>query len=601
MFTELHMKYVFFLYGLSFFVLGFAIVMYPKKNSVFALAPHLNLIAGFGLIHGLNEWLDLFIQIHPAGTTHALELTRAITLPTSFLFLLLFGTQSNDKSRQPNLWLRSCPIVLMSLWLASVLFSDNKAQMNDIASRYLLGFPGAVLTSYALSRHLTTLRQTGLRGVIKHLKLMIVVFFAYGILAGLIVKKAPFFPANIFNYDLILNICGTPIQIFRAICASLLAYSTLRVLSVFHWETQQQLRESESRLRTIASASPAILIKSDIRGRFTSIEGQGAEGLPGPVSELIGRPISDLFPDFDIERVHTQAWHPGMVHNSKVTAASKTYELGYSPVQDEEGDISGYVGAAIDITQRLEAKSEIDAYRQELSKTRRLTELGMMSKVLAEKLKKPLNVAHMLLQRLAVESDTPQASQNTTHAIEQSLEQVTEAFSVVKRFCDHVDMPATVPQNTSLDLQDFFARLIAVFEDRAKQANLTITLDFCPPKICLIIAPKELQYIVSTVMEHILERANTETDQALKIQCHPKADHLLIQFTDTCYTLSKEEIDNAFVPFALNTPDAEHHELGLAVVQQIAQENQGSITINSQEGQGTTFSLTLPTCPSQKG
>jgi signal transduction histidine kinase len=266
-------------------------------------------------------------------------------------------------------------------------------------------------------------------------------------------------------------------------------------------------------------------------------------------------------------------------------------------VQDEEGDISEYVGAAIDITQSMEAKSKIDAYRQELSKTRRLTELGMMSKVLAEKLKKPLNVAHVLLQRLAVEYDTAHPNQGMDNAVEQSLEQVNEAFSVVKRFCDHVDMPAAPPQNTALDLQDFFARLIAVFEDRAKRANLTITLAPCPPKICLIITSKELQYIVSTVIEHILERANTKTNQTLEIQCHFETDKLLIQFTDTCRGLSKEDIDNAFVPFALNTSDAEHHELGLAVVQQIAHENQGSITINSQEGQGTTFSLTLPTCP----
>jgi len=39
---------VFFIYGLAFFVIGLAIVIYPKKDSEFKLANNLLLIAGFG-------------------------------------------------------------------------------------------------------------------------------------------------------------------------------------------------------------------------------------------------------------------------------------------------------------------------------------------------------------------------------------------------------------------------------------------------------------------------------------------------------------------------------------------------------------------------
>lgn len=49
------MEVVFFIYGLGFFILGFAVTLYPKKNSTFALAEHLYLIAGFGFLHGINE------------------------------------------------------------------------------------------------------------------------------------------------------------------------------------------------------------------------------------------------------------------------------------------------------------------------------------------------------------------------------------------------------------------------------------------------------------------------------------------------------------------------------------------------------------------
>ncbi|MCF7972582.1 MAG: HAMP domain-containing histidine kinase [Phycisphaerae bacterium] len=485
MFTDLHMKYVFFLYGLSFFMLGFAILIYPKQNSAFSLARHLNLIAGFGLIHGANEWLDLLILMHRPASTFVLELLQAVTLPVSFIFLLLFGVQKIEASpRQPS-WLRSCPWGLLALWTIVVLFSSDRLQSGDIAARYLLGFPGTVLTSIALYRHLAALRETGLNAVIKHLKFMIVVFSIYGLLAGFIVKASPFFPANLLNYDWVIGTFGIPVQVFRALCAACLAYSTLRVLSVFHWETQQQVRGAES---------------------------------------------------------------------------------------------------------------EIANYRSELSRTRRLTELGMMSKILADKLRKPLSVSQVLLQRLAMEDDKPKGRSDT---VEQCLGQLKEAVSVVKRFCDHVDMPA-MAQNAAIDLQDVLSRIIAAFKERAEAADLTISLDTCPSQARLMIAHKELQYIVSTLIEHILDRANRDTAQTLRIQCQQDTDQFLIQFKDTCRGLSAEDIEHAFVPFALNTSRAGHNDIGLAVVKQIVQENEGSISVNSQEGKGTTFCLRLPTYTDQE-
>lgn len=601
MFTELHMKYVFFLYGLSFFILGFAIIIYPKKHSMFALAPTFNWVAGFGLIHGINEWLDLFIRIHGPSNAAPLLVLRAVTLPASFFFLLLFGIQKVTEEKR-HIVIRTLPWILSVAWLLMILIGQDKFKMLDIGSRYWIGLPGAMLTAYALSCHLEPLRQTGLTAVIKHLKLMIVVFGVYGVLAGAIVPAASFFPASVMNYGWVVSTLGVPIQIFRAVCAALLAYSTLQVLSVFHWETQQQLLENESRLRTIASASPAILFKSNITGELISIEGRGADSLPVPVGSLIGQPISELFPDFDFDSINAQSWKRGSVYSGTVTVGDKTYDIGYCPVQDDDGEISGYVGAAMDISERLKAQTEVNTYRRELSQTRRLTELGMMSKVLANKLTKPLNATQGLLQRLAVDLEKSHPDQGISDMVEQGLAEVHQAFSTVKRFCDDVDMPAH-PKNTILDLHDFFARIIAVFEDRAQRVHLGIQLDVDASHLCLVIAPKELQYVISTLIEHILDRAGQNGQhemQALAIQCQRHPGQAILLFRDNCRTLSHEEIQNAFVPFALDTADADHSGMGLAVVQKIIEENQGSITVNSQEGQGTSFELTLPICPSQE-
>ncbi|MHC4346695.1 MAG: hypothetical protein ACYSUP_18660, partial [Planctomycetota bacterium] len=60
---DVPMIFVWFVYGLAFFCLGLIIVIYPKKGSFFRLAEHIWWIAGFGILHGINEWLDMFIEL----------------------------------------------------------------------------------------------------------------------------------------------------------------------------------------------------------------------------------------------------------------------------------------------------------------------------------------------------------------------------------------------------------------------------------------------------------------------------------------------------------------------------------------------------------
>src|SRR3989304_6498664 len=58
---------VFFLYGLAFVVMGLSIFFQPRKGSDFRIGSILWLLAGFGIIHGVNEWLDMWAIIKGRG------------------------------------------------------------------------------------------------------------------------------------------------------------------------------------------------------------------------------------------------------------------------------------------------------------------------------------------------------------------------------------------------------------------------------------------------------------------------------------------------------------------------------------------------------
>ena len=135
-----------------------------------------------------------------------------------------------------------------------------------------------------------------LTSVTRNLTVAAATFLVYGGLAGLFVTKADFFPASILNYRAFVAVAGFPIQVLRALCAVVAAWSIIRMLDVFRWETQENLRISELRCATIASAMPVFLFMTDRNMVVTFVQGKGLEALGLSPEQVRGRHISDVFP-----------------------------------------------------------------------------------------------------------------------------------------------------------------------------------------------------------------------------------------------------------------------------------------------------------------
>ena len=146
------MDLIFLIYGAAFFFLGTAILLQPKRGSSFKLAHIFWLLAFFGLIHGANEWLDMWKLQHESG--FILAVTSIVFLIISYIFLFEFGRRLvllnltiSDKKPALSILL-SWPIYLFLLGgiFFSALLSENPMQAMNIWGRYLLGFSGSVLT-----------------------------------------------------------------------------------------------------------------------------------------------------------------------------------------------------------------------------------------------------------------------------------------------------------------------------------------------------------------------------------------------------------------------------------------------------------------------
>lgn len=253
---------VFFLYGLGFFSMGLAVWLELGRASEFRHTRALFFLAGFGLLHGFHEWIEVYIHLpgsspllDPVGHL-LLEIFRVGLLSLSFLLLAIFGlrviladSQKPDRGRRETIrW----TAVLVGVWLGLVgliLWSHRPCGNEcvtavDVLSRYILAVPAAFLAAWAFTLQHDTFKARGMPVCARDLLWAAFALLLYGAVGQIFTKPSFLWPSTIINSNLFLETFGIPIQLFRAILAGIMAVFVIRALRAFELEREQKLIEA---------------------------------------------------------------------------------------------------------------------------------------------------------------------------------------------------------------------------------------------------------------------------------------------------------------------------------------------------------------------
>ncbi|MFT3892891.1 MAG: sensor histidine kinase [Anaerolineales bacterium] len=241
---------VYFFYGLSFFVMGLAVLLEVDRSSKLDFARALRSLAGFGLIHGGHEWIEMFLLIHPeileTSFYHYVGPGRVVLLATSFLFLISFGARMIAGSNRTRLSWQMLGVVT-AIWLVGLIWLffaepvDSRLVAMDVYSRYSLAIPGAALTAWGMILQRQKFLQAGMKGFDREMIAGAVAFGLYGGVGQLFVASSNVFPSAFLNSQVFLSWFGFPIQFFRSVMACIAAVAIISSLRAFEQETQRQL------------------------------------------------------------------------------------------------------------------------------------------------------------------------------------------------------------------------------------------------------------------------------------------------------------------------------------------------------------------------
>jgi signal transduction histidine kinase len=157
-----------------------------------------------------------------------------------------------------------------------------------------------------------------------------------------------------------------------------------------------------------------------------------------------------------------------------------------------------------------------------------------------------------------------------------------EAFAVINRRChallDFVESYRQLtriknPEKTTFPASELFAHVTTLYPQVKTQGEGLLTADRA-----------QLEQVLINLVKNACESGATE------VQVTMNGGEIRVK--DNGSGMSPDVIDHAFIPFFTTKPSGTG--IGLALCRQIILKHGGTISVDSQEGKGTTFTITLP-------
>ena len=223
-----------------------------------------------------------------------------------------------------------------------------------------------------------------------------------------------------------------------------------------------------------------------------------------------------------------------------------------------------------------------------LAKSERESAWREMAKQIAHEIKNPLTPMKLSVQYLqkAWDEKTPDWEERLQRFTNTIIEQIDSLSIIASEFSDFAKMPRT--RLAVIELSEIISNSIGIFKEATK-----IEFEFKVTSNHYVFADKEqLLRVFNNLIKNSIQAIPEPGSGIIAIDLKTVEDNHIVQVTDNGKGIPEDQKSKVFYPNF--TTKSGGMGLGLALVKNIIENSNGSISFESEEEKGTTFIITLP-------
>jgi signal transduction histidine kinase len=252
--------------------------------------------------------------------------------------------------------------------------------------------------------------------------------------------------------------------------------------------------------------------------------------------------------------------------------------------RDEIGRLSGSINRMIE--------------QISLENEKRMQSLGNLAAGVAHEVRNPLNSMAITIQYLKdIISDiheSPSDINNIEIEAKECLDimsrQIKELNRIVEEFLQ-LSRPTVMNFKIS-NMNDFIHDLMLNYTSLLEVGKVKLACSYSTVPVFANIDRDKLGQAISNIVINGIQAMPDGGELYVNISADFEINKAIIEIRDVGVGISQEILDRLFEPYFTTKPDGTG--LGLAITHKIIETHGGEIRVNSEEGQGSTFSILLP-------
>ena len=235
-------------------------------------------------------------------------------------------------------------------------------------------------------------------------------------------------------------------------------------------------------------------------------------------------------------------------------------------------------------------KNKTDSRGSVADTQKQLEELGKLTGGLAHEIKNPLSTIKVNLKLLSenIESSEDDSSLRWRKKIEVLSKETDRLAEIMDDFLRYIG--EIEPAFSAVNVNGLLSDLIDFYGPQALSCNVTIRAGLATEPIICSIDPDMIRQVLLNLFINA-QQAMHEGGELI-IRTSSNKGIAAIEVSDTGPGIEPEKLDNIFQ--AYYTSKTSGSGLGLSIARKIIAAHKGTISVNSQLGKGTSFTITLP-------
>jgi PAS domain S-box-containing protein len=382
-------------------------------------------------------------------------------------------------------------------------------------------------------------------------------------------------------------------------------------------QAEAALRESGAFLNMLLETVPVPVFWKDADGRYLGVNRAFEEFLGAPKESMIGKTVFDIAPS-ELAKVYLEKdmaliKNAGVqVYESRVKdsqGAVRNVIFHKATLANTQGDITGLIGAVLDITERKAAAEKIEKANLELEaaivRARDLTaqaESANMAKSeflanMSHEIRTPMNAIIGMIG-LLLDSTLTEEQRHCAEVVRTSGESLLMLINDILDF-SKIEAGKLDLEELNFDLEGLLEDFTATLALKAHQKGLELICDMAADVPNNLYGdPGRLRQILTNLAGNAI-KFTSQGEVVIRVALvSEKANEALLRFSvrDTGIGIPRDKMEKLFEKFtqvdASTTRRFGGTGLGLAISRQLVEIMGGDIGVTSEEGKGSEFWFT---------